>query len=74
VGSHDLFLIFANRHMSQDMVKLKIPAHAVRVVHSMQSLPNYFGLLSSVSSSSVSAVTEVVLLDVRLRAFAYLLT
>jgi len=41
-GSHDLLLTSVTLYVSQERLKLESP---VRAVHSMQPLPNYFGLL-----------------------------
>jgi len=51
VGSCDLLLISATPYISQEQLKLESPARAVRAVHSMWPLPNYFGLLLCYSPS-----------------------
>jgi len=44
-GSRDYTFDFADPFVSLECPKLDTPARAVCVVHSMQPLPNYFGLL-----------------------------
>jgi len=44
--SSDLVLTSATPYISQDRLKLDSPACAVYAVHSMQPLPNYFGLFA----------------------------
>jgi len=43
MGSRDLLLIFLDLLIFPKWLKLDTSARAVRVVHSMQPLPNYFG-------------------------------
>jgi len=42
--SSDLLLNSAAAYISQEWLQLDTPAPAVSAVHSMQPLPNYFGL------------------------------
>jgi len=50
-GSLDLLLTSATPYMSQERLNSETPARAVCAVHSMQPLPNYFGLLFSLLAS-----------------------
>jgi len=45
MGSRDLLLNSAPAYISQEWLQLESPVHAVCAVHSMQPLPNYFGVL-----------------------------
>jgi len=49
VWSRDPLLTSATAYISQERLQLQSPARAVCVVHSMQPLPNHFGLLLSLN-------------------------